>query len=311
MTPFLPETAQKIITTHSRLEEVALGFPNRRAILFFRKHLGALLKKPAFATTMLTIEEYIKSFSTLQVPDKLELVYRLYRAYSETVKSKESFDRFYYWGEMLLRDFEEIDKYLVNAEMLFRDLSHQKELDASFDYLTDEQKKFLLDFWGNFNEYQTENRKKFLDVWKHLYDVYTTYREQLEREGIAFEGMVHRQVAEEILQGKILRTGREVFIGFNALTKAEEVAITHAIEGGASVYWDVDEYYLNSAVQEAGEFFREYQQHSVLGKTFEAQVPANFRKEKNIKLYGADQPVGQAKLMGQELTRNLKAGALP
>jgi RecB family exonuclease len=311
MTPFLLETAQKIMTTHSRLEEVTLVFPNRRAILFFRKHLGALLKKPAFAPTMLTIEEYIKSFSTLQVPDKLELVYRLYRAYSETVKSKESFDRFYYWGEMLLRDFEEIDKYLVNAEMLFRDLSHQKELDASFDYLTDEQKKFLLDFWGNFNEYQTENRKKFLDVWKHLYDVYTTYQEQLEREGIAFEGMVHRQVAEEILQGKILRTGREVFIGFNALTKAEEVVMTHAVEGGASVYWDVDEYYLNSAVQEAGEFFREYQQHSVLGKTFEAQVPANFRKEKNIKLYGAAQPVGQAKLMGQELTRNLKAGALP
>lgn len=311
MTPFLLETAQKIFASHSRLEEVTLVFPNRRAILFFRKHLGTLLKKPAFAPTMLTIEEYIKSYSTLQVPDKLELVHRLYKAYTETVKSNESFDRFYYWGEMLLRDFEEIDKYLVNAEMLFRDLSHQKELDASFDYLTDEQKKFLLDFWGNFDEYQTENRKKFLDVWKHLYDVYTTYRTLLVKEELAFEGMVHREVAEKILQGQILRTGHEIFIGFNALTKAEEVIIAHAVEGGASVYWDVDEYYLNNVVQEAGEFFREYQKHKVLGKTFEAQVPANFRREKNIKLYGAAQPVGQAKLMGQELRKNLEAGALP
>lgn len=311
MTPFLLETAQKIFASHSRLEEVTLVFPNRRAILFFRKHLGTLLKKPAFAPTMLTIEEYIKSYSTLQVPDKLELVHRLYKAYTETVKSNESFDRFYYWGEMLLRDFEEIDKYLVNAEMLFRDLSHQKELDASFDYLTDEQKKFLLDFWGNFDEHQTENRKKFLDVWKHLYDVYTTYRTLLVKEELAFEGMVHREVAEKILQGQILRTGHEIFIGFNALTKAEEVIIAHAVEGGASVYWDVDEYYLNNVVQEAGEFFREYQKHKVLGKTFEAQVPANFRREKNIKLYGAAQPVGQAKLMGQELRKNLEAGALP
>lgn len=311
MTPFLLETAQKITASHSRLEEITLVFPNRRAILFFRKHLGTLLKKPAFAPTMLTIEEYIKSFSTLQVPDKLELVHRLHKAYAETVKSKESFDRFYYWGEMLLRDFEEIDKYLVNAEMLFRDLSHQKELDASFDYLTDEQKKFLLDFWGNFDEHQTENRKKFLEVWKHLYDVYANYRAQLLKEELAFEGMVHREVAEKILQGQTLRTGREVFIGFNALTKAEEVIIVHAVEGGASVYWDVDEYYLNNVVQEAGGFFREYQQHTVLGKTFEAQVPANFRKEKNIKLYGAAQPVGQAKLMGQELKRNMEAGALP
>jgi hypothetical protein len=311
MTPFLLETAQKIIARHTRLEEVTLVFPNRRAILFFRKHLGTLLKRPAFAPTMLTIEEYIKGFSTLQVPDKLELVHRLYKAYAETVKSNESFDRFYYWGEMLLRDFEEIDKYLVNAEMLFRDLSHQKELDASFDYLTDEQKKFLLDFWGNFDTHQSENRKKFLNVWKHLFEVYANFRTQLAKEGLAYEGMVHREVAEKILRGETLRTGKETFIGFNALTQAEEVIIAHAVEDSASVYWDVDEYYLNSAAQEAGDFFREYQEHTVLGKTFDAQVPANFRSEKSINLYGAAQPVGQAKAMGQVLKESLMAGARP
>lgn len=311
ITPFLLEIAQKVINKHPRLEEVTLVFPNRRAIVFFRKHLGTMLRKPAFAPTMLTIEEYIKGFSNVQVPDKLELVHRLYKAYVATVSSKESFDRFYYWGEMLLRDFEEIDKYLVNAEMLFRDLSHQKELDATFDYLTEEQKKFLLDFWGNFDAHKTENRKKFLEVWKYLFEVYTNFVSQLTREGLAYEGMVHREVAARVLKGETIGKGNEIFVGFNALTKAEEVILAHAVAGGATVYWDVDEYYLNSAAQEAGDFFREYQRHTVLGKTFEAQPPANFRAAKKIKLYGAAQPVGQVKIMGQVLTENMVAGEKP
>ena len=311
MTSFLFDTAQKVVSLHPGLEEVTLVFPNRRAILFFRKHLGQLLRKPAFSPNMLTVEEYIAGFSLSKVPDKLELVHRLYGAYMQTVDMQESFDRFYYWGEMLLRDFEEIDKYLVNAEMLFRDLSHQKELDAGFDYLTEEQKKFLLDFWGNFNEHQTENRKKFLHVWRHLFDVYSLFREQLQKEGLAYEGMIHREVAGKFRQGDFRNpTDQVVFIGFNALTKAEETILSHAVESGAKVYWDVDEYYLNSNIQEAGEFFRVYQEHTVLGKTFDPQVPANFRAKKSIRLYGAAQPVGQAKIMGQVLAENLNRGTL-
>jgi CRISPR/Cas system-associated exonuclease Cas4 (RecB family) len=310
MTPFLYEIAQKIIAGNPRPEELTLVFPNRRAILFFRKHLGALLHKPAFAPAMVTIEEHFKSYSSLLTPDTLELVYRLYNSYKEVTGSNESFDRFYYWGDMLLRDFEEIDKYLVNAELLFRDLSLQKELDAGFDFLTDEQKEFLLAFWGNFDNHKGENRKKFLSVWKRLAEVYENFRSHLLKENLGHEGMVHRQVAEKILKGEILRSGREVFIGFNALTKTEEIMITHAVEGGAQVFWDVDEYYLNNTAQEAGAFFREYQQKP-LGKTFERQVPANFSNEKNIHLYGAAQPVGQAKAMGQVLNENLKQGARP
>ncbi|QOI97678.1 MAG: PD-(D/E)XK nuclease family protein [Flammeovirgaceae bacterium] len=310
MTPFLFEAAQKVIAQYPRIEEVTLVFPNRRAILYFRKHLGALIQKPVFSPNLLTIEQYISSFSTLQVTDKLELVNRLHKAYTETVNSTESFDRFYYWGDMLLRDFDELDKHLVNAELLFRDLSYQKELDAGFDYLTPEQKKILLDFWGNFNGQQTENRKKFLHVWKHLFRVYTRFREHLAAAGVAYEGMVHREVAEKILAGAVIRKGNEVFIGFNALTKAEEIILSHAVEGNALVFWDVDEYYLNNNIQEAGDFFREYQRHTVLGKTFD-QAPAHFRNQKNIKLYGAAQPVGQAKIMGQLLNENLASGDRP
>ncbi|MCK6617592.1 MAG: PD-(D/E)XK nuclease family protein [Cyclobacteriaceae bacterium] len=310
MTPFLFEVARKVKARYPRLEEVTLVFPNRRAILYFRKHLGALIQKPVFSPNLLTIEQYIGSFSSLQLTDKLELVHRLHKTYTEIVNSSETFDRFYYWGDMLLRDFDEIDKHLVNAELLFRDLSYQKELDASFDYLTPEQRKFLLDFWGNFNEHQTENQKKFLRVWEHLFRVYACFREHLAAAGVAYEGMVYREVAEKILGGETIRKGNEVFIGFNALTRAEEIILSHAVEGNALVFWDVDEYYLNNNVHEAGDFFREYQRHTVLGKTFE-QAPAHFRNQKNIKLYGAAQPMGQAKLVGQVLTENLASGHQP
>src|SRR5688572_12677564 len=111
---------------------MTLVFPNRRAALYFRKYLTQLLDKPAFAPRLITIEEFITGFSSLKVPDKLELVHRLYKSYYAIQKKSspeeedlvgvnsgaESFDQFYFWGDMLVRDFDEVDKYMVNAELL-------------------------------------------------------------------------------------------------------------------------------------------------------------------------------------------------
>lgn len=310
MKPFLYDIAKKIYESHTVLDKVTLIFPNRRAVLYFRKHLSAILTKPTFSPQLITVEDFISSFSTKEIPDKLELIYRLHKSYNKTVISNESFDQFYFWGEMLLRDFDEVDKYLVQAEMLFKDLSHQKELDASFDYLTDDQKTFLLDFWGNFDEQKSKNKAKFLEVWKHLGEVYIDFRDQLQQAGLAYQGMQHREVAENL---KNLSDGTEKlnnvsFIGFNALTKAEETIISHCLELGSTVYWDIDEYYVNNVEQEAGLFFREYQKQSSLGKTFDGSTPSYFRNPKSVNVYGAPQPVGQAKLMAQTLLNELSTG---
>jgi hypothetical protein len=115
---------------------------------------------------LLTIEDFIGNLSDYKIPDKLELVHRLYNAYSQVIKSDETFDKFYFWGEMLLRDFEEVDKYMVNAELIFKDLRYQKELDSSFDFLTEEQVEFLQSFWGSFDDNLTENKKKFIQLWE-------------------------------------------------------------------------------------------------------------------------------------------------
>lgn len=313
MESFLKELARKI-STEPQFEQLTFVFPNRRAALYFRKHLSEVITKPVFAPQLITIEDFITSFSGYQVPDKLELVYRLYGIYNEVMQThNESFDQFYFWGEMLLRDFDEIDKYLINAEQLFRDLRNQKELDTSFDYLTDEQKKFLLDFWKEFDVNITENKKQFLDVWGKLFSVYDSYRQHLQQHSLAYEGLVHREVAENIgsLTVKRYIPAQLRFVGFNALTKAEEKIICHLVAQGSQVIWDGDEYYVNNKAQEAGEFFREYQQHKVLKQTFTKNFPSNFRTPKSVSVLGAAQPIGQAKLLGQILQVELLKGLVP
>jgi len=261
--PFLKELAERIIREMLNPGDLTVVFPNRRAILYFRKHLAELLDKPVFSPRLLTIEEFIGSFSTLRVPDKLELVHHLHQVYKSIVNIDEPFDKFYFWGEMLLRDFDEIDRYEVNAVQLFKDLSFQKELDTTFDYLTDEQKEYLKQFWSGFDENLNENKKKFLQVWKDLPRVYEGYKARLRESGLAYEGMLHREVAEQIRENKV--TSNEgyvnrklIFAGFNALTNTEESVITAFVEGGsAEVVWDIDEYYGKHEWQEAGTFLRE------------------------------------------------------
>ncbi|HEY3430258.1 MAG TPA: PD-(D/E)XK nuclease family protein [Cyclobacteriaceae bacterium] len=319
MKPFLHILAEKLYKEHPKLDTLTLVFPNRRAALYFRKYLSQVLSKPAFAPKLLTIEEFVSGFSTLKVPDKLELVHRLYKSYYDTHKKsasiaeEEPFDQFYFWGDMLVRDFDEVDKYMVNADLLFKDLSNQKELDSSFDFFTDEQREFLKSFWSDFDDRSGKNKGKFLQVWKRLPEVHQAFKKQLLENGLAYEGMLHREVAERLVKGEIRPEIQNLFfVGFNALTLAEEKIISWFVEHEkAEVHWDADAYYLNNKTQEAGEFFRQYQNHAVLGKTFPADVPSNFQSSKSVKVFGAAQPVGQAKLLSQLLKEQLDKGINP
>ncbi|HEX8039573.1 MAG TPA: PD-(D/E)XK nuclease family protein, partial [Chryseosolibacter sp.] len=187
MRTFLEEVAESVSKEYPRLEDVTVVFPNRRAALYFRKHLSGILSKPVFAPAIVTIEDFISQFSPLQVPDKLILISVLFNSYSKVMppggdgeRDLIRFEDFFFWGDMLLRDFDEIDKYLVPARQVFKDLSHQKELDASFDFLTEEQQKFLTEFWGNFDADQSANKRRFLHVWRRLGEVYDQFRADLQ-----------------------------------------------------------------------------------------------------------------------------------
>lgn len=318
MKPFLYDLAEKLFREHAQPENVTLVFPNRRASLYFRKYFSQIIEKPVFSPRLITVEEFITAYSPLRVPDKLELIHRLYQAYRTVTQTEEQFDRFYFWGEMLIRDFDEVDKYMVNAPLLFQDLSNQKELDSRFDFLTPEQLEFLREFWGNFDGKDGATKHKFLQLWRQLPDVYEEFKRQLKSEGLAYEGMIHRDVADAFAAG-LIKPERSThysnetwFVGFNALTGAEEKILTWFVANTQSqIHWDLDDYYLNNKTQEAGEFFREYQNHPVLGKTFNANAPANFSTKKNMRVIGAAQPVGQAKIMAQLLQHELENGMIP
>ena len=151
MKPFLKEVAEDLYRTYgARLEELCLVFPNRRAGLFFNKYLGESLEQPVWSPSIYTIQDLMARISELDYADDLELISRLYKIYSEIRGSAESFDEFFYWGEIMLADFDEVDKYMVNSSDIFRNLADLKDLERSFQYLTPEQLELIQRFWSTF-----------------------------------------------------------------------------------------------------------------------------------------------------------------
>ncbi len=311
MQPFLYQVAEALVKQNRRLDEFTVVFPNQRSILYFRKYLSQFISQPVFGPGLLTFTEFAARWAPGHVPDRLTLIYRLYGVYSRITGRNESFAAFFFWGNMLLRDFDELDKYLADPDHLLKDLSHIKELDNQFDYLTDEQKQYLKGFWAGFASSSGLLKKQFSELWQHLNAVYHAFNETLRQEGLTYEGRMFRDAATAVEQDPHPGT-QVVFVGFNALTPAQEKIFVHAVSAwNAQVYWDVDDYYLNSEWQEAGAFFRKYRSHPVLGRTFPADVPASFQNKRQVKIYGTPQASGQAKILGQILDEALKEGMNP
>ncbi|MCX8492250.1 MAG: PD-(D/E)XK nuclease family protein [Cyclobacteriaceae bacterium] len=303
MRSFLQDIADVVKRDYPDWEHLQIVFPNRRAALYFKQELARGLPSPRWSPSILTIEELINTYTTLQEVDKLTSILTLYQAFKKVTGSTEKIDQFFYWGEMLLRDFDELDKYMVDAEFLFRDISNLKEVDQYFDYLTEEQKVFLKDFWQSVEFSTEETRNRFLSLWKNLYPVYKEFRESLLQNGTAYAGLIHRLVAEQ-LTAQIPTANEKItlFAGFNALTTAEEKVMCWFVKNqNASVFWDEDEFYVSSEHREAGAFFRLYRKHSVLGKTFTERPASHLSSRKQINIYGVPQKAGQSKLLAQQL----------
>jgi CRISPR/Cas system-associated exonuclease Cas4 (RecB family) len=315
MRTFIQEIADAIRKDYSDWDNLTVIFPNRRASLYFRKALAEQLDAPRWSPAILSVEEFIGSFSDLKEADKLSLIVTLYRVFKRVTNSDENLDHFYFWGEMLLRDFDELDKYLVHAAGMFKDLSNQKELDQYFDYLTEEQKQFLIDFWQTVDFSSSASKRKFLELWQSLYPVYIAFRQQLMEEKIGYSGMIHRHVAEQIETlipaSKKKEVGmRYVFAGFNALTAAEEKIITWFVQHrDTKVFWDEDAFYVNEPHREAGTFFRQYRKHAILGQTFPPEPAVYLGQDKKITVLGVPQKAGQPKLLAQQLDATLRAQA--
>jgi hypothetical protein len=260
MSFFLERIASHLYLIYgNNLHRQCLVFPNRRAGLYFLKYLSKLTVKPVWSPAVKTINELFSLNSSLQVAENEALIFELYKIYLDLDPKAESFDNFYFWGEILLNDFDDIDKYLVDASKLYRNLSDLKHIDSQFGELTGEQVDIIRQFWVNFGSGSwTKHKNDFINIWNLLPQLYSQFREALRRKNIAYEGMIFRELADKCMGGHIpyFRWDRFHFIGFNALNRCERVLMRSLKESGrAHFYWDYDSTYVNDDADHSAGFF--------------------------------------------------------
>ena len=214
MKSFLEYVAADLLEKYGTdLSHVALVFPNKRASLFTNTHLAKLAKQPVWTPSYITISDFFRKQSSLTVADDMKLVCDLYKSYIKCTGKNETLDHFYSWGQLLLSDFDDIDKNMADASQVFSNLKHIHELD-DVSYLSEDQINVLKRFFSNFSEeHNSELKRKFLELWSHLFDIYKDYKQRLEEQGFAYEGMLYREIAER----ERLQTDHElyIFVGFN------------------------------------------------------------------------------------------------
>lgn len=234
------------------LPQYTFVFPNHRAGLFFRRYLSESIESPLFAPKVQTINECFAELSDLRLADPLTLLVRLYALYAQQRPNAEPLEQFLHWGRMMLSDFSEIDNHLVaNVEALFSAVHDWHEVEDRFTYLTDAQRAALSRFWREFLDSEEQHpdgvlHDRFVRTWELLYPLYTGLREGLLADGLAYDGLLHREVIEsfDAIPEERLRPCY-VFVGFNALTESErQLMLRLQSMGRADFYFDYESAYL-------------------------------------------------------------------
>ena len=263
MTSFLECIAKQLYAENANdLRKHCLVFPNRRAGLYFLKYLAAEISTPVWTPSIVTINDLFHSFSKLQSADNEVLLFELYKVYRRIKKSPESFDDFFFWGDMLLNDFDDIDKYLVNAPDLFTNVKDIKKIDELFGGMTGDQIEIIKRFWVNFDiDNPSKEKAGFISTWEILTQLYIEFRTALKSNNLGYEGMIFRDVIEnsDNENDAADRWEKFHFIGFNALNECEKaIMIRLKSNGKANFYWDYDNSYIKPGnLSSAGYFMKE------------------------------------------------------
>ena len=305
METFLKEVAHDLYKkTGGNMANVAVIFPNKRAGLFFSEYLSGETNAPMWSPVYLSISEFFCQLSDLRLGDPVKLVCDLYKVFCRITKSKETLDDFYFWGEMLIADFDDADKNMVDTGMLFRNLKDLNELAADCDFLEEGQKEAISRFFKNFSmERLTDLKQRFISVWDTLGDIYTAYKDLLETQRLAYEGMLYRRVIDG-LNPEELPYEKYVFVGFNVLNKVEHT-LFHKLDraGKALFYWDYDVFYTQKVPHEAGEFIRRNL------RDFPSELPPSafdhLNKPKEIIYIQSPTENGQTQYLPQWIRENL------
>ena len=294
METFLQMVARDLFhKTGGDLSHTAVVFPNKRAGLFFNECLARQTDRPLWSPAYLTISDLFRQLSPLKTGDPIRLVCELYRVFRQETGSQETLDDFYFWGELLISDFDDADKNLVDTDRLFANLQDLHALADRPDFLTPEQGEALQQFFQHFSiEQRTELKQRFISLWDKLGTVYTRYCERLSQLGIAYEGMLYRRVIDE-MDPECLPYERYAFVGFNVLNRVESRFFQQLRDAGKALfYWDYDTAYTTLPLRqdppythEAGEFILRNLRH------FPNELPEScfdvLRRPKTVSLISA------------------------
>ena len=300
MKSFLEFVAEDILRKYGTdLSRTAVVFPNKRASLFLNDALARLAGKPLWSPAYMTISDLFRQHSKQRVADPIKLVCDLYRSYTETTGFDETLDHFYGWGQLLIADFDDVDKNMAPADKVFANLRDIHELDDT-SYLTDEQKAIIRKFFSNFtDDHDSLLKERFLRLWSQLGDIYKAFNQRLTEQGLAYEGALYRQVAENT--ALTFDYDRYLFVGFNLLQVVEQRLFARLkAEGKAFFYWDFDHYYLHA---EGGHFIAQHLVNFPNELPDDDNIYRNFRRPKDIDFVSAPTEDVQARYISQWLTQ--------
>ena len=236
MNSFLEQVAADLLNRYgTNLARVAVVFPNKRASLFLNEHLARFTGKPLWSPAYITISDLFRSHSTLKVADPILLVCELHKSFIEATGMDETLDHFYGWGQLLLADFDDLDKNMGPADQVFKNLRDLHELD-DISYLTEEQREMIKRFFSNFSEdHNSELKQRFLKLWSRIGNIYHLFNERLASQNLCYEGALYRQVVET--PDIDFRYDTYAFVGFNHLQEVEKTLFRRLEQAGKAIFY--------------------------------------------------------------------------
>ena len=294
--------------TEGNLAHTAVVFPNKRAGLFFNEYLAQESESPIWSPAYVSISELFRSLSPWEVGDPVKLVCELYKIFRRETQSTETLDDFYFWGEMLISDFDDADKNRVDTDKLFSNLQDLRNIMDDYTFIDDEQEEAIRQFFQNFSiERRTALKERFISLWDVLGNIYKGFRESLASQNIAYEGMMYRHVIEHLNVDK-LPYEKYIFVGFNVLNKVEHTLFTQLKDAGKAVfYWDYDEFYMKenrqAVTHEAGEFIRRNLRD--FPSPLSGELFKNLSKPKEVHYIASSTENAQARYLPQWIRNNL------
>ena len=305
MKAFLKIVAKDMLEKYGTdMSDIAVVFSNKRASLFLNSYLAQLARKPIWTPTYITISDLFRRHTDLKVADPIKSICDLHKTFVKCTGIDETLDHFYGWGQLLLSDFDDVDKNMVDAKQIFANLSDIHELD-DVSYLTDYQKQMIKKFFSNFSDdHNSELKKRFLQLWCHFYDIYVEFNKRLTQQGLAYEGALYRNVANN--ENIAFRHKKYLFVGFNMMQKVELNLCDRLMkQGKAAFYWDYDQYYMDGN-NEAGHYIRQYLPYypNELADYPQQEIYNNMTKNKDITYISAPTENIQARYVNTWLKEN-------